>query len=59
MTDNLIIIKITSLNTSLSSYTPLNSVMLKGLHSSVGSASDLQSRGPGLKTASGHGVNMK
>ena len=32
--------------------------MLKGQHSSVGSASDLQSRGPGFDPPSGRGVNM-
>ena len=59
MTDNLIIIKITSLEPLLSLYTSLNKILLKGPNSIVGGASDLQSRGPGFDPASGHGVNMK
>ena len=35
-------------------YTSLNWIMPKGLRSSVGSASDLQSRGPGFDPGTGH-----
>ena len=45
---NLIFIKITLLYTSLTLYTSLNRLMFMGSHSSVRSASNLQSRGSGF-----------